>query len=140
MERLGIASWLARHPDAAPWPIPVAILRAVAARLRTLGDDPLMEALEVPPERLPPHVRAAVRHWVHRLRAHLRRTARLGFRELVCRDGRVAFTETHIDVSFELDRADIRVRRAGLDVDPGWTPWLGRVIRFHYVARGAHDA
>jgi hypothetical protein len=25
------------------------------------------------------------------------------------------------------------VRRAGLDLDPGWIPWLGVVVRFVYV-------
>jgi hypothetical protein len=24
------------------------------------------------------------------------------------------------------------VRRAGLDVDPGWLPWFGRVVNFHF--------
>jgi len=24
------------------------------------------------------------------------------------------------------------VRRVALDVDPGWLPWLGCVVRFHY--------
>jgi hypothetical protein len=27
----------------------------------------------------------------------------------------------------------MRVRRAGLDFDPGWVPWYGRVISFHYT-------
>jgi hypothetical protein len=24
------------------------------------------------------------------------------------------------------------VRLAGLDINPGWLPWLGRVVSFHY--------
>jgi hypothetical protein len=24
------------------------------------------------------------------------------------------------------------VRRLGLDIDPGWLPWFGRVVAFHY--------
>jgi len=28
------------------------------------------------------------------------------------------------------------VRRLGLDLDPGWLPWFGRVVRFHYLPRG----
>jgi len=33
-----------------------------------------------------------------------------------------------------LDQSAVRVdlRLAGLDVNPGWVPWLGRVINFHY--------
>jgi hypothetical protein len=40
---------------------------------------------------------------------------------------------------FRLELVDIRVRRAGLDIDPGWTPWLLRVIHFHYVAGDVYD-
>jgi hypothetical protein len=36
-------------------------------------------------------------------------------------------------VFFDLAAADVRVRRSGLDIDPGWVPWLGRVVRFHYL-------
>jgi hypothetical protein len=33
-----------------------------------------------------------------------------------------------------LDNSAVRldIRRAGLDINPGWVPWLGRVIYFHY--------
>lgn len=33
-----------------------------------------------------------------------------------------------------LDNSAVRldIRRAGLDINPGWVPWLGRVIHFHY--------
>ena len=50
--------------------------------------------------------------------------------------GRVAFTDTHVDVLFDLGHADIRVRRAGLDIDPGWVPWLGRVVRLPLCVAG----
>jgi hypothetical protein len=30
-------------------------------------------------------------------------------------------------------QVDMTVRRAGLDLDPGWVPWLGRVVQFHYL-------
>jgi hypothetical protein len=49
------------------------------------------------------------------------------------RPGRIATTRTHLDVVFELRAADIRVRRAGLDINPGWVPWLGRVVTFYYL-------
>jgi hypothetical protein len=38
-----------------------------------------------------------------------------------------------IEVSFSLDDVDLRVRRAGLDLDPGFVWWLGSVVRFHYL-------
>ena len=43
-------------------------------------------------------------------------------------------------VLFDLTRVDIRIRRAGLDIDPGWVPWLARVVLFHYVSLEAADA
>ncbi len=41
-------------------------------------------------------------------------------------------TRTHIDVIFEHEQVDTRLRRTGLDFDPNWVAWLGRVILFHY--------
>lgn len=52
---------------------------------------------------------------------------------LIRRPGYIAHTRTHLDVYFSLREADIRVRRAGLDLDPGWLPWYGRVVLFHYA-------
>lgn len=37
-----------------------------------------------------------------------------------------------IDVRYSLDEVSVPVRRAGLDLDPGWLPWLGVVLRFVY--------
>jgi hypothetical protein len=41
-------------------------------------------------------------------------------------------TETHLDVDLATPGIDIAVRLAGLDLDPGWVPWLGRIVAFHY--------
>jgi hypothetical protein len=37
-----------------------------------------------------------------------------------------------IEVQLQLDDVDLEIRRAGLDLDPGWVPWLGVVVRFSY--------
>jgi hypothetical protein len=37
------------------------------------------------------------------------------------------------DVELSLDEVDVDVRRAGLDLDPGYLPWLGVAVRFHYA-------
>jgi hypothetical protein len=71
--------------------------------------------------------------WLIAIRRWSRRYARLGLYDLVCRRGRVATTRTHIDVLFDHRQADVRVRKAGLDLDPGWVPWFGRVAQFHYL-------
>ena len=46
---------------------------------------------------------------------------------------RVHAGPSHVDVTFPLDAADVAVRRAGFDIDPGWVPLLGRVLSFYYV-------
>lgn len=69
----------------------------------------------------------AARRW-------LRRVARLGLADLVLRPARLSVSATHVDVHFRLGDCDIRVRRVGLDLDPGWLPWFGRVVAFHYEA------
>lgn len=40
----------------------------------------------------------------------------------------------HVDVFYALDSVNLDVRRLGLDIDPGWLPWLGKVVQFHYGA------
>lgn len=68
-----------------------------------------------------------------------RRVAGIRPGDLVRRPGRIEATRTHFDIVFDLASADIRVRRAGLDLDPGWLPWLGRIVAFHYVTGGDVD-
>jgi len=41
-------------------------------------------------------------------------------------------TETHLDLDLLTPTVDIAIRRAGLDIDPGWVPWLGRIVTIHY--------
>lgn len=41
---------------------------------------------------------------------------------------------SHVEVFYPLDAVRLDVRRVGLDIDPGWLPWLGKVVRFHYGA------
>jgi len=38
-----------------------------------------------------------------------------------------------LDVYLQLSEVTTEIRRAGLDLDPGYLPWLGTVVRFHYV-------
>jgi hypothetical protein len=37
-----------------------------------------------------------------------------------------------IEVRFSLDEVSTEIRRAGLDLDPGYLSWLGIVVRFVY--------
>ena len=73
------------------------------------------------------------RVWSVGVRRWCWRAARTSVREIVSRTGVFSVTRTDLDVSLPLEEADVRVRKAGLDLDPGWLPWFGRVVRFHYL-------
>ncbi|WLE98045.1 MAG: hypothetical protein QTN59_04235 [Candidatus Electrothrix communis] len=49
-----------------------------------------------------------------------------------CRNARIIADPGWIEVMFSLRDVSIEVRRAGLDLDPGFIPWLGVVIKFYY--------
>ena len=54
---------------------------------------------------------------------------------LVRISGTLSITPTHVDFWLPSESIRLDVRRAGLDVDPAYLSWLGRVVRIHYVAR-----
>jgi len=79
-----------------------------------------------------------LRVWIVAVKRWLWQTGRLTVSEVINRNGRVWLTRTDLDVTFPLAAADLRIRRIGLDIDPGWLPWFGetgRVVRFHYRDR-----
>lgn len=41
-------------------------------------------------------------------------------------------TPSHVDLFAPLSAVQLPVRLAGLDINPGWLPWLGRIVSFHY--------
>jgi hypothetical protein len=55
--------------------------------------------------------------------------------EVIRRPALFLATSTEIDITLPLASVDLRIRRLGLDLDPGWLPWFGFVVRFHYVDR-----
>jgi hypothetical protein len=73
--------------------------------------------------------------WLSAVRRCLRRRAGIGLASLLLRPARLDWSATHLDMHFYLEDVDLRVRRAGLDIDPGWLPWFGRVVAFHYRER-----
>lgn len=46
----------------------------------------------------------------------------------------VRHTPSHLDIYYPLSKVRLPIRLAGLDVNPGWAPWLGRVVTFTYEA------
>jgi hypothetical protein len=68
----------------------------------------------------------AICRYIHNL-------GRISIRKLIRRPAFIALTKTHLDITASIDTLDIRIRMAGLDVNPGWVPWLNRVIQIHYT-------
>jgi hypothetical protein len=142
LERLGLARRLVAAGDAAPsssW----RLLRDLAAGLGLDPEDPLAGFLtariadaaalggDAPPDR------------PHPLADSLAADAAAFYgrfdvwdARLVAVPGRLEATPTHLDVALPASRIRLAVRRAGLDLDPGWVPWLGRVVRFVYEGFG----
>lgn len=114
------------------------VLRAALRRVRAAEDDAAWALLADLPTQRPSESRAAEERAQRELaaaRGWLHRHARLGLVALVRRPARLALTATHIDLRFPLVGADVRVRRIGLDLDPGWLPWFGRVVAFQFAGR-----
>lgn len=83
------------------------------------------------------------RWWLARAMPALRHLLRRGLgdatlgegdivRRILWRPGRLEITRSHVDLFLPLDAADVALRRAGLDLDPGWSPDYGHIILFHY--------
>lgn len=150
LESLGLPEWLDGDLAWAGASLPARILGCALRRLRVPEDDPAWMLADFDPARPLPAISArqwsslaeagASRTprcdgetvWLNACRRWLRTRVRIGMADLVCRPGFLALTATHADVWMALERADLRIRRAGLDIDPGWVPWLGRVVHFHY--------
>lgn len=137
LDRLGFAAWDAAHPDA--WLVP-RVLRLALQRLRVPDDDPAWGLLASLPG-MQVSARASedmAEKGLHACRHHARRVLRIGLASLVLRPAGLHWSATHIDVHFRLRDADIRVRRAALDIDPGWVGGLQRVVGFHYDREEFH--
>jgi hypothetical protein len=157
LDRLGFGAFVAANPHWLDVDFPARLLLAIGRRAGMSADDPLAltfaraeeepvpvldvdampaaarHELATPPLRGASH--SGVETWIAAVRRWSRRHARQGLISIVRRAARVSISETHIDAVFATSQADIRLRRIALDVDPGWVPWLGRVIQFHYRDR-----
>jgi hypothetical protein len=52
---------------------------------------------------------------------------------VIGRHGELVFDPGWIELRMPIEEVSVELRRAGLDLDPGWLPWLGAVLRFVYV-------
>jgi hypothetical protein len=133
LHQLGIANLLAAHPDLIETGWPEDLLLRLARRLDISRDDPIIAWLAPPPAPLPQAARALTAIWLRRIRGHLRHQVGKTLATIVHRRGAIVATRTHVDLLMRHSQVDMAIRRAGLDLDPGWLPWLGRVVQFHYL-------
>ena len=118
---------------------PAHLLCQVAMRFGLPDEDPIRQTLSnqspngffghVDPL---PEITPDIIAWIAAMRFWCRRYVGMTLAEIIDRPGSFTLTRTHLDIFFHHDQADIRIRRSGLDLDPGWVPWLGRVVLFHY--------
>ncbi|MFB7666125.1 hypothetical protein ACFC1R_19585 [Kitasatospora sp. NPDC056138] len=52
---------------------------------------------------------------------------------LARREGMVSVEPGWLELRLPVSGVAVEVRRAGLDLDPGWVPWLGVVVRYVYA-------
>jgi len=160
LRRLGIASALDACPALAEAGLVTHLLHRLARQADAPAQDPILLCLDLagaefalpaatlaamprlawpanlrPPEDTACSSRGLLRAWTLGVRRWCWHTASLKLHQIVRRRGAVWTTRADIDVTLPLQEADLRIRRVGLDIDPGWLPWLGhfgRVVRFHY--------
>jgi len=118
------------HLGIAPYSNPESLQNTIAfdmpeAWLRLLGRRSANRSVEMT-------IRSLVRIWVIAVRRWLWRHGRLRLSEVSSRRGQVFYSRPQVDVKLRLQDVDIRIRCLGLDLDPGWVPWLGLIVRFHY--------
>lgn len=129
LEHLGFAAALAARGDEAARREAVATLWArLFDRLALPPDDPMRAFASGAGEDA-----AGADAWLSRVRRWLRLQAGIGLASLARRPGRLLRSPTHADLLFDLAAVDLRVRRAGLDIDPGWVPWLDCIVAYHYL-------
>jgi hypothetical protein len=165
LRSLGIVAALETCPALAEANLAPYILRQLAAEASVSDSDPILLGLRLPqaafalpaeiladlpvqPEAWPNGFTVSrrasfdspyfLRVWTVAIKRWCWRMGRIAVSDIVNRNGRVWLTRTDLDVTFPLAAADLRIRRIGLDIDPGWLPWFGesgRVVRFHYRDR-----
>jgi hypothetical protein len=127
---MGLPQWLDRHPDLAADGFARELLCAIGRKYRAPADDPVFAILDQRPSALLPA--QPLTAWRVGLDRWLRRRARIKLAEVVSKRGWISASDAAVAVRFRVEAAELRLRRLALDVDPGWVPFLGLAIRYHY--------
>lgn len=140
----GLLFWLSQLPrlgvvKAGDQPPGALALRALARALGVPDEDPATAAFcggAVPDGGASPEVEAAAQAHAQRIAAWLDEAAPdlpPPRTEAVCRrTGKLHIAPGWMELRLPLASVDTAVRRLGLDLDPGWLPWLGCVVSIRY--------
>lgn len=124
---------LARQPQAVP-----QFLAALADRLEVPADDPVRRVLlgdgriEAAPAPLAERAAALCAEWAAWLDEAAPDLPPPRLAHVCRRPGRLLIEPGWVELVLPLDGVETAIRRLGLDLDPGWLPWLGCVLRFRY--------
>jgi hypothetical protein len=129
LDRLGLGAWSAAGPRHAADGFGRHLLCHIARRARLPPEDCLFAMLEAP-DTMPDAV--TLQTWRVGLDRWLRRRTRLRLADLARRRGWLLRVDTTLLVRFPMQAAELRLRRLALDIDPGWVPWLGLSVRYHF--------
>jgi hypothetical protein len=154
---LGIAETLARDPVVAEQGLVAHIMRRLALHAGVETLDPAWHWINLTLSQIPPgdprfspasqmfpanlllrpgklvDMQYLARAWCVATRRWCWHAGGITVRDVVKRRGLLSLNRTDLDVTLPLGSADLRIRRVGLDIDLGWLPWFGKVVRFHYV-------
>jgi hypothetical protein len=115
-----------------------ALVQAVAMALHVPVDDPVMSVMTAaePLKEIAPITQAAanrlVSQWAQWLDETLPDAPEPRVQWVCQRPGRLQIEPGWIELHLDMDQIDTRLRRAGLDLDPGWVPFIGAVVRICY--------
>jgi hypothetical protein len=165
LQRLGIAATINAYPALADAELSTHIMSRLAVQAGVARDDAILhcfrpsqpnfhlasEALRdlqsqpsvwprdfVAPSKSLAGSESFLRLWALAVRRWCWRLGRLSVREIAIRPGHVWLTRSALDITMPFEAVDVRIRRIGLDINPGWLPWLGmhgKDVRFHYRDR-----
>ena len=131
--RMGLREWLEERPELLAADAGRTLIRTIGQHHRVPLTDPVLRPIVFDDRPFVAPEWALL--WRIGLDRWLRRRARVPLGRLIWKSGWVRCSEDRLVVRFPLAAADIRLRRLALDVDPGWTDWLGLSVRYLYSER-----
>jgi len=133
LARMGLSRWLEQRAALAAAGFGRALLRHIVERMLFDADDapsdPVFAFLDVPMADFDADLLTA---WRVGLDRWLRRNVHRRLAGIVRQRGWLRAHATGLDIRFRLAQADLALRLKALDTDPGWVPWLGQQIAYHY--------